>query len=414
VHLYDIASNTLIYSRGYDTYYGEYKTTAPAKEGIKKTFHETILTPLPRAPILLVIQSRDRKNIYHPLFSLRIDPQDYHILRETPGKQGVVVEGIISGSPHNKVDLAILGEGYTRAEQQKFEKDFQRYVQAFFGWAPYRDLKDRFNIRGLFVPSEESGVDEPRQHIYKNTLLDATFNSLDSDRYLLTENTREMRDLASQVPYDAILIMVNSKRYGGGGIYNMFTLFTSDGSWNEYVFHHEFGHAFGGLADEYYTSDVSYDQFFPPGVEPTEPNITALLNPAALKWKDLVAPGLTIPTPWGQAEYDSLGALRDSLVREQSALRAELRKKGASTEEIKQAQSKLSEQIGALNARLKKFVSEHPLKGKVGAFEGGGYVPKGFYRPTINSLMNQFSEDEKTFYPVNDRAIRRVIEYYTE
>ncbi len=412
--LYDVATNTLVYSRGYDAYFGEYRTTDPAKKGTKRTYHETILTPFPKLPVLLVIESRDRQNIYHPLFTLRIDPDDYHIVCETPGKSGTVIETVAQGNPHSKVDLVILSEGYTMAERGKFEKDLKRYTDIFFTWEPYKSLRDRFNIRGVFFPSPESGVDEPRQRSYRTTVLDATFNSLDSDRYLLTEQNKTMRDLAGQVPYDAILIMVNTKRYGGGGIYNSFTMFSSDGPWNEHVFVHEFGHAFAGLADEYYTREVSYDQFFAPGVEPTEQNITALLNPSQLKWKSFVTPGLPIPTPWGQETYDSLGTARDTLYASQRRALEDLNHRNASPDETARTRKSFGDQIAQVNDKLKKFFSEHPLRGKVGAFEGAGYVPKGFYRPTVNSLMNQFNDQERTLYPVNDHAIRRVIDFYTE
>ena len=393
VQLYDIASNRLIYSRGFDTYFGEYKTTEPAKSGIKRTFHEAALVPYPRSPILFVIESRDRNNLYHALFTQRIDPADYHIVKESPKRGDSVIDVLNNGDPHNHVDLLFVAEGYTAHEKGKFEQDLRRFSELIFGWEPYRSLKSRFNIRGIFSASPESGVDEPRQGVYKHTLLNASFNALDTDRYLLSEEDKTLRDIAAQAPYDAVLILVNSNRYGGGGIYNDYTIFTSDGSWNEYVFLHEFGHAFAGLADEYYTRDVSYGEFFPQGVEPVEPNLTALLNPAELKWKALVSPGLPIPTPWGQETYDSLTTLRDSLYR---------------------SGNKSKDLLKTVNDRIQRFFMDHPLRGKIGAYEGGGYVPKGLYRPTVNSLMNQFNEQEKTMYGVNEQAVTRVIQFYTE
>jgi hypothetical protein len=414
VLLYDVATNTLIYSHGYDTFFGEYRTTEPAKKGVRRTYHETVLTPFPTLPALLVIESRDKQNLFHPLFTTRIEPDDYHILREQTLAGATIVPVSANGNAHSMVDLVILAEGYTASEKGKFEKDLTRFSTVFFSWEPYASLKNRFNIHGVFAPSPESGVDEPRQRSYRRTLLDATFNSLESDRYLTTEQNKAVRDLAGQVPYDAILIMVNSKRYGGGGIYNAFTIFTSDGPWNEHVFHHEFGHAFGGLADEYYTSDVSYDQFFPRGVEPVEQNITALLNPSQLKWRQFVTPGLPIPTPWGQERYDSLSAARDSLEAAQRKALAELKQRNASPEETGSAKKEYVDRLARVNDELKKFFAEHPLRGKIGAFEGAGYVPKGLYRPTVNSLMNQFNAKEKTFYPVSEQAIRQVIANYTE
>ncbi len=403
--LYDVASNELIYSRGYDTYFGEYRTTSPAKKGIKRTFHETVLVPFPHSLILLVLEKRDRQNLYHPQYTLRIDPDDYHIVTETPARGDEVVSVVKSGNPHESVDLVIVAEGYTIAEKEKFKNDLRRFGELLFAWEPYTSYRQKFNISGIFSSSPESGVDEPRQRVYKHTLLGSGFNALDSDRYLLTEQNRLLRDIAAQVPYDAVLVMVNSKRYGGGGIYNAFTMFTSDGPWGEFVFQHEFGHSFAGLADEYYTSDVSYDQFFPPGVEPSEPNITTLLDPGRLKWRELVSPGLAVPTPWGQEFYDSLTAARDSLVRLQAENTA---RPSVDTT------TRMSESIREINARLRAFLQDHPLKGKIGAFQGGGYVPIGIYRPTLNSLMNQFDANEKRFYAVNEQAIIRMIRFYTE
>jgi hypothetical protein len=228
------------------------------------------------------------------------------------------------------------------------------------------------------------------------------------------EDNRTLRDIAAQAPYDALLIMVNSKRYGGGGLYNVYCTFTSDGTWNQHVMHHEFGHSFAALGDEYYTRDVAYEDLLPRGVEPNEPNLTALLDPATLKWRDLVSPGMAIPTEWGQAAFDSLGALRDSLADTKAALRAKGKSHAGAEAELQKAGVLLESRLAEVNRRLQRFFLDHPLRGKIGAFEGGGYMPKGFYRPTVNSLMNVFNNDEKTFYPVSERAIVEVIGSYAE
>jgi hypothetical protein len=414
VQVFDAASGTLIYSRGFDSYFGEYKTSDPAKQSVKRTYHESLLIPSPKRIIRFAIEMRDRSNLYHPLFETAIDPDDYHIATEPPQRGERIIEQVKNGSPHEKVDIVILSEGYARSEEEKFAADVKRYANLLLSWEPYRSYRDRFNISGIFVPSPESGVDEPRQHSYKKTALDATFNSLDSDRYLLSENNRTLRDVAAQVPYDALVVMVNSKRYGGGGIYNAFTFFTSDGTWNEEVFQHEFAHAFGGLGDEYYTSDVAYDEFYPAGVEPTEPNLTALLDPKNLKWRDLLTPGLTIPTEWGRQTYDSLTARRDATNKEHAERVARLKKNGANESEVRKADDEFRSVTDELNKQVRNFLENHPLKGKIGAFEGGGYVPKGLYRPTVNSLMNQFNATDKTFYRVNEAALIRMIDYYSK
>ncbi len=174
-----------------------------------------------------------------------------------------------------------------------------------FSQEPFRSSRDRFNVRGVWAASNESGADEPARGIWRDTAIGTRFDSLGSERYLLTEDNRSLRAIAAHVPYDTLYVMVNTPRYGGGGIYNLFCTFTTDNQWSPYVFLHEFGHSFAALADEYYSSDVAYTDFFPRGVEPIEPNITALLDPKALKWADLATPGTPIPTPWGKAEFDA-------------------------------------------------------------------------------------------------------------
>jgi hypothetical protein len=409
--VYDAASGRLIFSRSYDSYFGEYRITDPAKKGTRRTYHESVLVPFPRHPVRIEFEKRDRRNVYNPLFSCQIDPADYHIITESPSRRDSVYAVIVNGSPHEKVDLLIVGEGYTQEERGKFESDLKRYSGIFFSWQPYRRNREKFNFRGVFSPSPENGVDEPRQGVYRHTLLGASFNSLDSDRYLLVEDNKTLRDVAAQAPYDALLVMVNSKRYGGGGLYNDYCCFTSDGTWNEHVMLHEFGHSFAGLGDEYYTKDVAYEDFLEKGVEPNEPNITALLDPSKLKWRDRVTPGVSIPTEWGQAVFDSLGGLRDSiaLMRGDSARAMTVR--GASREEIAVKTAALDTTLRTVNGRLSRFFLDHPLRGKVGAFEGGGYLPRGFYRPTVNSLMNAFNNEEKTYYPVNERAIEQIIDF---
>ncbi len=413
VMVYDAATRKLIYSRGYDGYFAEYKTTDPAAKGVERVFEQSALIPFPRHPILFAIERRDSVNTYHPEFEQRIDPSDYHINTQSPQRGDQIYTLVKNGHPHDRVDIVVLSEGYTEAEKPKFESDLKRYCDILFSWEPYKSYKHLFNFTGIFSPSPQSGVDEPRQGKYRNTLMDATFNSMDSDRYLLTENNKVMRDVAAQVPYDFIVILVNSTRYGGGALFGCFSTVTSDGPWSEYVFLHEFGHNFGGLGDEYYSSDVAYSEFYTPGVEPTEPNLTALLDPKNLKWKDLVTPGLPIPTPWGQEHYDSLNIELGKLGTEQSEKVDALRKSGASEEEIKRVQDEYGKRRQALQQQLRDFMMNSPMRGKIGAFRGAGYSGHDLYRPTINSLMNQFNEKDKSYYPVNERALVQMIDFYS-
>jgi hypothetical protein len=413
VKVYDVSSNVLIFSKGYDGYFGEYKTTDPAAKGIQRVFSQSALIPFPKHPILFVIERRDSSNVYHPEFEQRIDPTDYHIDTGSPQRGDQIYQMVKNGNPHDKVDIVVLSEGYTAAEKKKFESDLKKYTEVFFSWEPFKSNKDRFNFSGIFSPSQEDGVDQPRQGTYRHTLLDATFNSMDSDRYLLTENNTMVRDVAAQVPYDFIVIMVNSKRYGGGALFGDFSTFTSDGPWSDYVFLHEFGHNFGGLGDEYYSSDVAYSEFFTPGVEPVEPNLTALLDPKNVKWKNLVTPGIAIPTPWGQEHYDSLNVEMSKLGKEQKDKIKTMKEAGTAESEIDTVRNGYSRRIQDLQKELRDFMMNNPMRGKVGAFQGAGYSAKGLYRPTINSLMNQFNEQDKSYYAVNEHAIIRMIEFYS-
>ena len=237
VKIYDYDTGRMIYSRGYDTYFGEYKTTSPALKGEQRTYHESVLIPYPKKKIWLSIEKRDRLNILSSQYRREIDPADVTIIKEKPNANILVYEAMINGEPHQKVDIVIVGEGYVAGEEPKFKRDLERYVEALISWEPYKSYRKSFNIYGVLKPSTESGCDEPRQGLFRNTALNASFNSLNLDRYLLIEDDKNsLRDIASVVPYDAIMMMANIKRYGGGAIYNQFSTFTSDGEWNEHVF----------------------------------------------------------------------------------------------------------------------------------------------------------------------------------
>ncbi|MEJ2277229.1 MAG: M64 family metallopeptidase, partial [Candidatus Lokiarchaeota archaeon] len=148
-------------------------------------------------------------------------------------------------------------------------------------------LPDKFNIWGVEAPSSEEGTDIPAEGIWRKTLLNTTFYTFDLERYLMTPDYKSVRDLAANAPYDQIYILVNSNKYGGGAIYNYYSVCVSGNIFSDYVFSHEFGHGFSFLADEYYTSDVAYNDFYPLDVEPLEPNITTLVD-FDKKWKDMV------------------------------------------------------------------------------------------------------------------------------
>jgi hypothetical protein len=412
IKVYDLATNRMIFSKGFDSYFGEYKTTSMALKGIKRTYHESALIPYPKNKIQFTLEVRDRENILHQIFSTIIDPEDVGIIKEPLQKGVKVFEFVKSGDPHNKVDIAFIAEGYTTEEEQKFQSNMEKMIEVFFNQEPYKSRKDKFNFYGVFKPSDQSGCDEPTHGIFKNTAVNASFNSLGSPRYLLTEDNKALRDIAAHTPYDALLIAVNQKRYGGGGIYNLFCVFTTDNQWVEYLFLHEFGHSFTGLADEYYTSSVAYNEFYPRGVEPVEPNITALLDPDNLKWKHLCTPGIEVPTPWEKEEFDKRDNEYQKIRQQINEKIAKMKREGAPEEDINKEEEE-SERLSLQNAqKVDEYLKNSKYAGKVGAFEGAGYSAQGLYRPMLDCIM--FTKGTKPFCKVCEHAIIRVIEHYTK
>jgi hypothetical protein len=412
VKLYDLSTGTLLFSRGYDSYFGEYRTTAAAGKGVRRAYHESVLAPFPRAKVRLVIERRQRDRSLRPLFEVEIDPAAHTIVREPLASGVIVVEALHCGDPHACVDLAVIGEGYTAAEEGKFRRDLARITEVLFAQQPFARHRARFNVRGILKPSQESGCDEPSRGLYRNTAVGASFDSLGSERYVLTEDNRALRDVAAQAPYDALTIMINNPRYGGGGIYNLFCTFTSDNQWTSYVAVHELGHAFAGLGDEYYTSSVAYNEFYPAGVEPTEANLTALLDPATLKWKDLVTPGTPLPTPWEKAEYDAMDLAYQAVREEKNTRIATAMRAGAPAAEVEKLKGEAEDLSLAHARKIDAFLAASASAGRVGAFEGAGYAAKGLYRPALDCIM--FTKGAKPFCPVCERAIERVIAHYGE
>jgi hypothetical protein len=350
VELRDSATNTLIFSKNYSTLFSEWLTTAESKK-IKRSFPEVVTFPYPKNACVLTFFARDRKNKLEKQSAFNIDPNNYFIKKD----RRLVYPNFkvsYSGEPSQKVDIVIIPEGYTKDQMELFKKDCQKFAGYLFNSSPYKENKDKFNIWGIEAPSPDSGTDIPGERIYRNTLANTTFYTFDLERYCMTTDYKSVRDLAANAPYDQIYILVNSSKYGGGAIFNFYSICVHDNKHEEYIFVHEFGHGFASLADEYYESTTAYEDFYPKDVEPSDPNLTTLVD-FSKKWKDLVEPGTPIPTP-ATPEY----------------------------------------------------------KDKVGAFEGGGYVDKGIYRPMQDCTMKSISVNN--FCPVCKRSIIKMIDYYTK
>ncbi|OGU70194.1 MAG: peptidase M64 [Ignavibacteria bacterium RBG_16_34_14] len=411
--VYDSASGKLIFSKGFDTYFGEYQTSAEALNGIKKTYHETALIPYPKNKIRFSIEKRDKKNNLEEIFSTEINPSDQYIVKEKIINSSIkIIKHENSGDPHTKIDIAVLGDGYTESETEKFQKDFNRLVKTLFEIEPYKSNHDKFSFYGILKPSEENGSDEPGANIFKNTALGTTFYSLGSERYLLTEDNKTIRDVAENVPYDALVIIVNHNRYGGGGIYNLFCTLTSDNQWFEYLFLHEFGHSFAGLADEYYTSDVAYTEFYKIDVEPVEPNLTALVDIKNFKWKEFVAEDIEIPTLWEKALFDSMDLKWQEERRALNEKIAESKRNKVASDEISKTQEEYNRKDKLHSEEVADFLRNSKYWSKIGAFEGAGYLSNGLYRPMIDCLM--FSKGKKPYCKICENAVLRVINNYTK
>ena len=397
-YLFDVrdAGGRVIYSRGFASIYGEWATTAEAKN-THRTFHESVRFPWPKQPVKVTVHARDANNQFHPVWSTDIDPASRFVNRaaiERPA--GRLVPIVEHGSPSEKVDLLIISEGYTAGEMPKFLADAKRLLDALFAEEPFRSRRGDFNVRALELPSPVSGVNRPNAGVFKRTPLGTQYNIFDSERYMLTLDNRALRDAASAAPYEFIEILANERTYGGGGIFNDHATASVDSAFSEYVFVHEFAHHFAALADEYYTSDVAYETGARDRPEPWEPNVTALQDPAALKWRDLVTPGTPLPTPWDKAEFEE----HSRAIQER---RREIRTRDA-----------LEEEMDALFREQRnfeeKFLAAMKYGQAVGAFEGAAYEARGLYRPQADCIM--FTRDPVGFCRVCQRAIARIIDLY--
>jgi IgA peptidase M64/peptidase M64-like protein len=392
----DAASNRVLYSRGFASVYGEWETTAEAKS-MNRTFSESFRFPGVDRPARIVLKKRDARNVFQEIWTTKIDPADKFIVKAGAlASAGPLIKLHERGAPSDKLDLLVLGDGYTAAERGKFERDAQRLLKVFFATSPFKEREQDINVWGLVPASIDSGVSRPSDHIYKRSALGTTFDTFDSERYVLTEENRRLRDIAANAPYEAVEILVNSDKYGGGGIYNLYSTVAAGNLWAPYIFVHEFGHHLAGLADEYYTSDVAY---LPPAekIEPWEPNVTALLDPLKLKWKDLVTPGTPLPTPWPKDQYEEASKEAQKRRRDiRAAHRPEAEMDALFKEEL---------------ARDTVLLNSPPLVGKVGAFEGANYEARGYYRPQSDCIM--FSRDNVGFCAVCRRALHETLDLYT-
>ena len=388
----DPETGAVLYSRGFASIYGEWETTGEAKRQWR-SIHESVRFPEPREPFSLVLKKRGPDGAFGELFTQVMDPHTHFVDRSALPSTGQLVTIVENGPPANKVDLLVLGEGYTADQGAKFEADLTRLAGEFLEFEPFKSRAADFNIRGLHVPSEEAGISNPRLGVWRASPLGLSFNAFDSDRYVLTFANRSLREAAAQAPYDALILLFNDRKYGGGGILKLYATVASDNAFTPYVLVHEFGHHFAGLADEYYTSDVAYESTTA-RPEPWEPNATA--SGDSPKWRHLVTPGVPLPTPWAKEAFETAQ-------KEIQGRRREIRAEGRPEEEMEALFHEEQRRVEAL-------LGEGPHADAVGAFEGANYESRGYFRPQANCMMFTRAAD---FCAVCRQAIERVIDLYS-
>ena len=345
------ASGKTIYTTSFSSLFQEWLETDEARN-VTKGFENTFLLPYPLQPVEIEITLLDpRRNVRASMKHI-VHPND--VLIEQKGNSHITPHKYLlhNDSPEKCIDVAILAEGYTLQEMQTFYEDADIACKSIFDHEPFKSMKKRFNVVAVASPSTDSGVSVPRLNEWKHTAFGSHFSTFYSDRYLTTSRVKAIHDALAGIPYEHIIILANTEEYGGGGIYNSYTLTTAHHPMFRPVVVHEFGHSFGGLADEYfYDNDVMTDTY-PLDIEPWEQNISTQVDFAA-KWKDMLSENTPVPTP-----------------------------------------AEVSE--------------NYPT----GVYEGGGYSAKGIFRPAENCRIR--TNEYPAFCPVCQRALRRIIEFYTE
>lgn len=335
ISLTDVASGEVLYRQSFSTLFQEWQTTEEATR-VRKSFENVFLMPMPQAKARVRVELYDFWGNTAASLTHLVEPDDILIRKITP--QVPQHEYLLkSGSPEDKIDVAIVAEGYTAGESDIFYNDARIAMDAILAHQPFGQYKDMFNFVAVALESNDSGVSVPGEGEWKDTALKAHFNTFYMDRYLTTLRLKNMHDKLCGIPYEHIVILANTDTYGGGGIYNSYTLTTAHHPAFKPVVVHEFGHSFAGLADEYYYDD-QYVEYYYPDCEPWEQNITTLFDFES-KWKDMLDAG--------QAQL----------------------------------------------------------------LEGAGYQSKGVYRGSEDCRMH--TNRAETFCPVCQRAIGRVIEFYT-
>lgn len=346
------ATGDTIYRTSFSSLFHEWLSTNEAAQ-TPKAFEHCVLVPYPKSPAIVSIELLNSRHEPMARMTHRFDPADILISQKGKGKKLPEHRYILhSGDPSEVIDVAILAEGYTTDETEDFYRHAQSAVDAILSHEPFKSRASKFNFVAVATPSDDSGVSVPRLSDWKSTAFSSNFSTFYSDRYLTTLHVRDIHNAIAGIPYEHIIILANTDEYGGGGIYNSYTLTTSRHKDFRPVVVHEFGHSFGGLADEYfYEADVMTDSY-PLDIEPWEQNITTIVDFDS-KWKSQLPDDTPIPTPATDA-------------------------------------------------------SKYPL----GVYEGGGYSSKGIYRPADRCRMRD--NGYPTFCPACQQWLSKLIDFYVE
>ena len=390
----DHATGQTLFVHTFSTLFQEWQATEEATR-VDKAFETSYNVPMPLHPVDITVTLTDFHGQVVASMSHLVDPADILIRRlgssgvpfyyvwkgrtlpaapREADKQGsrnyTPTEGELDGEPDITacIDLAIVAEGYTRAQMGKFYSDCQRAVDALFAREPFKSLKNRFNVVAVAPESMDGGPSVPHLGRWRNTAVGTHYDTFYSDRYLTTRNLHHLYDLLAGIPFEHIIVMVNSDTYGGGGIYNQLMVTTSDHPTFAQVLVHEFGHSYAGLGDEYFYDDA-YESMYPADTEPWEPNLTTLVDFQS-KWADMLPKGTAIPTP---------------------------------------VDPKVPNYRKITNEKEQRLLDAATQR--VGVFEGGGYQSKGVYRPAQECRMKV--NEVKDFCPVCSRAIVRITDFYT-
>ena len=346
--VYDKKSNKLIYSRGFCVLFTEWAGT-PEAESVSKAYPESVVMPFPKSAVRVEIHARNKMGKFIKKFEHDVDPASTYIERRINSLPQFEVR--YSGTPESMVDIVFIPEGYSANEYEKFKADCINFEKEMFVFSPLKENANKFNIRGVWAPSTDSGISSPGEHQWKRTVLNAKFYTFGAERYQMVDDFQKVRDIAASAPYDLIYIISNTKKYGGGAIYNFYGISSAGhATQTGKVFVHEFGHLLLGLGDEY-EGGTSVEDLYPSGVEPWEINLTRLVDfDKKHQWQKHLNKDTPIPT-----------------------------------------------NAVAANSKV------------VGVYEGGGYVSKGIYRPWINCMMRTLNDDG--FCPVCSEGITEMIDF---